>query len=223
MRIAWLVIALAACGTGKRPPRPTVQNRSEPPPPPLAPIIVEPGPAAAPGMVTIVGTVVGPDGAPTTDVRIYHPPFDDLGVQEVDLAVDAAGAFTFEVRAGSGPVGPYWITARRADGAVRSTKLDIKQPGTQRLKLPLVAATDPHVIHVHVVSATKEPVPFAHVMIEEQVAKTNAAGKTTVDYDTSITGGNNLTVRCNKTTGWARGMTKVSVPRRTPVILKLDP
>lgn len=155
-------------------------------------------------------------------MRVYHPPFRDLAVHEVDVEVDAHGRFAVPpLRAGSGPVGPYWITARRADGAVRSQKIDISKPGVICVELKLVPATDPTVLHVVVVDMAGARVPGAHVTLEDQPAKTDAHGETSLDYDASPPGSRHL--RVNRNTGWARGSLDVALPRSTPVTIQVEP
>jgi hypothetical protein len=179
---------------------------------------------SAPEAVTIIGNVVGPDGQAARDVRVYHPPFDDLGVREVDVEVGPHGEFALApIRAVSGPMGAYWITARRTDGAVRSKKIDISKPGVICVDLKLRATTDLDVIHVVVVDMANMPVPGAHVTVEDQPAKTDARGETSIDYDASTTGSKSVRLRVNRSSGWARGIVDIDLPRTAPVRIQVEP
>jgi len=179
---------------------------------------------SAPEEITVVGRVLGPDGHVAHDVHVYSPPLGDAGVVELDVAVDADGRFAIpHLHTDSGPVGTYWITARRADGAVRSRNLDISKPGTICVELKLAAATDPGLVHVVVLDLAGAPVPGAHVTLEQQPAKTDARGETTIDYDASTTGSKNLRLRVNRSSGWARGMVTIDVPRAVPVTIQVGP
>jgi WD40 repeat protein len=172
--------------------------------------------------VTIIGTVLGPDRRPAHDVRVYHPTGTDL-YDGVDIAVDArTGRFTIDhLRPNPRPTDRYWITARRADGAVRSQALDTSTPGPIRITLALLPRTDPRVLQVQVVDAAGAPVANAPVAVEGQPAKTDAHGMTSLDYDSSRTGAKHLTARVDDDRGYARGTASVDLPSASPLTISL--
>jgi hypothetical protein len=223
MRAALLMLTVA-CGSAQPPRAPRSTPSNVAPDRRAAGIPCNAIDPSAPEAVTIIGAVVGPDGNVAHDVRVYHPPFDELGVREVDVEVDAQGKFAIPpMRASPSPMARYWITARRADGAVRSRQVDISKPGVICVELKLAAATDPTLLHVVVVDTAGAPVPGAHVALEDQPAKTDARGETSLDYDASITGSKHLRLRVNRSSGWARGHAEVDLPRSAPVTIQVEP
>ena len=175
--------------------------------------------------VTIVGTVLGPDKRRANNVRIFHP--GGYADREVDVPTEPDGAFVIDhLRPGVDPTGGpghYSLTARRGDGAVAAALVDISKPGPARVTLTLRPVGDPRVLRVSVVDPAGSPVAGALVSVESWWNKTDAAGQTSLDIDTSVTGPKGLRARVNKADGWARSdEVSVDLPRADPVVLHVE-
>ena len=129
---------------------------------------------------TIVGRVLGPDRRPARGVRLFH--VSDYSNPERDVAAAADGTFTIDHL---NPQGTYTLNVWRRDGAVRSTKVELK-PGVIRVNITLAPPDAATVIRGTVVDAAGAPVAGAHVIVDErQLGKTDATGFFAVDVQGS--------------------------------------
>ena len=172
--------------------------------------------------VTIRGTVLGPDRRPAKGVEVFHPPDPGYGVPTVVVAADGSGRFVIDhVRPSTGIDGlggTYYLTARRADGAVHGTRVKIGKAGPVAVSLTLVSADAANVLHVRVVDAAGAPVAGSIVVVEDQWARTDATGETSLDIDTSRVGTH---VRVQTAEGpWSEPV-EVDLPHAGPVTLRI--
>lgn len=167
--------------------------------------------------VTIRAQVVGPKGATAKGVRVFHRA--TYGTEELDFAADATGRFVIDHLR---PGGTYALTARRPDGAVRSKVFDIGKPGPIEVTLRLAAPADPSVVHFLVKDESGQPVAGAEVSVENQAAKTDTSGKTSIDVDTSVTGPKRLRAHTVKRLGAVTALTAepqlIDIPQAKPVV-----
>ncbi|HEX2689608.1 MAG TPA: hypothetical protein VHN14_23480 [Kofleriaceae bacterium] len=172
--------------------------------------------------LTIRGIVRGPDQRPAAGVRVFHPGVVDLGDDEVDITTDRAGKFVIDhLRPKAGMPG-YRITARRADGAVRSSALDNSKAGPQAITLVLVDPHDLSVLHVQVVDRGGKPVAGAFVSIEGHSVKTDARGLASLDYEDAVPGATFVRVLVDTGPRTTVASAEVVVPRREPVTIAID-
>jgi uncharacterized protein len=115
--------------------------------------------ALVPG-VTVRGTVLDPSGKPAAGVRVMVP---HLG--RGPLTTDRAGAFavrhlTRDAR--------FRVHARRADGAVGATEVDLSAGTAGALVVRMLAPSDPRVLHIQVVDKDKRPVAGVRIELDGQ-------------------------------------------------------
>ena len=162
--------------------------------------------------VTIRGQVLGPDNKPARSVRIVH--IRGYGDQQVDIVTDAKGRFVIDHLR---PATKYPVTARRADGAVRSKLLDISKPGPLAATLKLAAPTDPSVVQIVVVDKTGAPAANARVSSDSNETLTDASGKASLDID-----GKQLRLRANGEDGSAiSDSIDLQMPQPAPIKIVL--
>jgi hypothetical protein len=175
--------------------------------------------------VTIRGVVRGPDQRPAAGVHVYHPRSNvdssQITTNEVDVTTNAAGEFVIDHLPPYAGM-TYWITARRADGAVRTTKIDRSQPGSQTVALTLASPDDPNVVHVRVVDHAGAPVAGAIVSIDDRASKVDAQGVTSLDYDAAASTTPNLRLSASTGPYTPVGVADITVPHREPVTITID-
>jgi hypothetical protein len=173
--------------------------------------------------VTIAGRVLGPDRKPAKDVRLTHYHYD--GTIDTDEHTRPDGTFVIDhLRPEQVPSyipdpHTFEVVFRRGDGAVRSQRFDISKAGRIPAPMTLLAATDPHVVRVHVVDKAGAAVRDAGVILDEsRVVPTDAKGDASLD----VMDRKRVTIRVRSTSGYSMPVT-VDLPQQAPLAVTLTP
>ena len=177
--------------------------------------------------VTIRGLVLGPDGRPAANARVFHRKTEST--EEVALTCARDGTFTIDHLARDADSyyghGGYELQAWRPDGAVATTRTLLKAVGPIQVTLRLAAPEDPRVLRLEIVDETGAPVPNAGVELDRAARhRSDARGMFSTDVEPGAVRGGQVDVRITvegdvleRQIPWpAHGVVTVAIRRTAP-------